>query len=246
MTARFVLVIASPSDTAAIRFAASAGPEVRLMTPVDLSQAGWTFRLGKIAGSTAVIGGEPVPAAAIAGVLTRLPGVTEHDLPHIVASDRAYVTAEMSAFLLAWLTALDCPVVNRPTPQCLPGPIWRQEKWVVVANSLGIPARPVARRAVRGNGGTAADRASSVATTISIVGRRHVGEGDEALIKRAHALAEAACADLLAVQFDGRGRDANFVTAGPWLDLGDEAIGKAVMDLMRLKAVPDDHRRETR
>src|SRR5215831_16423869 len=208
------------------------------MTPADLSQPGWKFRVGDVAHSMAMIAGQPVPSAAIAGVLTRLPGVAEHDLPHIVASDRAYVAAEMSAFLLAWLTALDCPLVNRPTPQCLSGPMWRPEQWVVAANSLGIPARPVVRRAVRENAGAAGDGLAPAATTITIVGRRHIGEGDKALVRQAHALAEAACVDLLAVQFDGRRPGANFVGASSWLDLTDQRIARAVMDFMRQKAVP--------
>jgi hypothetical protein len=238
MTARFFLLLASRSDMAAVSFAASAGPEVRLMTPADLSQAGWTVRLGDVTRSIAMIAGQPVPAAAIAGVLTRLPGVAEHDLPHIVASDRAYVAAEMSAFLLAWLTALDCPLVNRPTPQCLSGPMWRPEQWVVAANRLGIPAKPVVRRAARENAGATGDGVAPAATTITIVGREHVGEGDKILVKRAHALADVACVDLLAVQFDGRGANAHFVGAGAWLDLADERVAGMVMDFLRQKAVP--------
>jgi len=237
MNARFFLVLASRSDAAAISFATSAGPEIRLMTPADLSQPGWKFRLGDVASSMAMIAGQPVPSAAIAGVLTRLPGVAEHDLPHIVASDRAYVAAEMSAFLLAWLTALDCPLVNRPTPQCLSGPMWRPEQWVVLANRLGISARPVIRRAARENASVTGDGAVSAATTITIVGRQHVGEDDETLVKRAHALADAACVDLLAVQFDGCGADAHFVGASSWLDLADERVAIKVMDFMRNKAV---------
>jgi hypothetical protein len=233
MTAPFFLLLASRSDTAAISFAASAGPEVRLMTPADLSQAGWSFRVGDAAHSSAVIAGEVVPAAAIAGVLIRLQGVAEHDLPHIVAADRAYVAAEMSAFLLAWLTALGCRLVNRPTPQCLPGPMWRPEQWVVVANRLGVPARPVMRRVARENAGAAGDGVAPAATVITIVGRRHIGEGDKALVRRAHALAQAACVDLLAVKFDGRGSGANFIGASPWLDLADERIAAMVMHFMR-------------
>jgi len=240
MTARFFLVLANRSDTAAISFAAAAGPEVRLMTPADLSQAGWTFRLGDVAHSSAVIAGDVVPAAAIAGVLIRLPGVAEHDLPHIVAADRAYVAAEMSAFLLAWLTALGCRLINRPTPQCLSGPMWRPEQWVVVANRLGIPARPVMRRVVRENAGAARDGVAPAGTTITIVGGRHIGEGDEALARRAHALAQVAGVDLLAVEFDGRGSGANFVGASPWLDLAEERIAAMVMHFMRQKAVPAD------
>jgi hypothetical protein len=238
MTARFFMVIANRSDTPAVGFAAAAAPEVRLMTPADLSQPGWRVRLGDITGSAAMIGGEVVAATAIAGVLTRLPGIAAHDLPHIAASDRGYVAAEISAFLLAWLTALNCPVVNRPTPQCLAGPGWRQEKWVSVANRLGIPVRPVVRQAALAKLATAAALVPQAMTTITIVGRKHVGEADDVLVRRSQALAAAAGVDLLAVQFDGAGPDARFVGASLWVDLNDCVIAGAVLQLLREKASP--------
>jgi hypothetical protein len=239
MTTPFVLVIADRSDTAAIGFAAAAAPEVRVMTPADLSQPGWRLRLGDIAGSTAVIGGEVVAASAIAGVLTRLPGVAAHDLPHITASDRGYVAAEMTAFLLGWLTALTCPIVNRPTPQCLAGPAWRPERWVRVANRLGIPVKPVVRQAALAKPAAAGAFVSEAATTITLVGRWHFGDADAALVRRSHALATAAGADLLAVQFDGSSADARFVGASLWVDLADRIIAGAVMELLRERALPE-------
>lgn len=244
MTARFFLVIASRSDTAAVGLAAAAAPELRVMTPADLSQPGWTLRLGDIANATAVIGGEVVAASAIVGVLVRLPGVAEHDLLHIAASDRGYVAAEMTAFLLAFLTALNCPLVNRPTPQCLAGPAWRQERWVSVANRLSIPVRPALRRqAVLAMPAAVGASVAAATTTITIVGRRHIGEADAVLVKRSHALADAAGAGLLAVQFDGSGADARLVGTSLWADLGDRAIAGAVLQLLRDKAAPVTNRR---
>jgi hypothetical protein len=38
------------------------------------------------------------------------------------ASERAYAAAELTAFVLGWLSSLDCPVRNRPDPACLAGP----------------------------------------------------------------------------------------------------------------------------
>jgi hypothetical protein len=58
------------------------------------------------------------------------------------------------------------------------------------------------------------------------------------LVKRAHALADVACVDLLAVQFDGRGANAHFVGASAWLDLAHERVAAMVMDFLRQKAVP--------
>ena len=231
MTDRVVLVLASRRDAAAAAFAADrADSGVRLMTPDDLSQEGWVFRLDDPARGTAVLAGQPLRAAAIAGVLTRLPGVTEHDLPQIAPDDRAYVAAEMNAFLLAWLTELRCPVVNRPTPQCLSGPPWRQEQWVLAARRLGIPARPVVRRETDGVT-AAADIEPEHAVTI--VGRRHFGADDDLSIERAHALADAAGAQLLTIAFDGGGHDARFVSASLWPDFGDFRIADAVLALFR-------------
>jgi hypothetical protein len=235
VTERIVLLLASRRDAPAAALAARAADAgVRLMTPHDLSQEGWTFHLGDPSGMTAVLAGRPLRAAAIAGVVTRLAGVTEDDLPHIAPEDRGYVAAEMNAFLLAWLTSLACPLVNRPTPQCLSGPHWRQERWVIAAERLGIPARPVVRRA--GDGiGPASARAGHVVT---VVGSRHFGTDDAVLAQRAYALADAAGVELLAVEFDGPRRDARFVDASLWPDLRDGAIADAVLALVRRKGRP--------
>jgi hypothetical protein len=230
-----VLVVTSRRDAAATALAANDGAAVRLMTPDDLSQEGWTFRLNDPAGGTARLGGSAVPVADIAGVVTRLPAVTAHDLPHIAADDRGYVAVEMNAFLLAWLTSLPCPVVNRPTPLCLAGPPWRQEQWVLMAEQLGIPARPVVRRTNEVPGPAVAAAPDHIVT---VVGREHFGTENEELAERAHALADAAGADLLSVAFDGPRRDARLVNASLWLDLGDAAIGNAVIALVRRKAGP--------
>jgi hypothetical protein len=245
MTSRILVVVANRSDAAATHFvAANADSGVHLMTPADLSQQGWRFRLGAPTESTAVVAGRPIKTAAIAAVMTRLPAVSENDLPHIVAADRAYVAAEMNAFLLAWLTSLKCPLLNRPTPQCLSGPLWRQEKWVLTANRLGIPSRPVARQAPW-NERIGPASSEPAGATIAVIGRKHVGDGDGVLAERAHALAEAAAVDMLAVQFDGHGPDARFVDARLWPDLGDDRIAAAAIALMQERARLPDARRTT-
>jgi hypothetical protein len=93
--------------------------------------------------STAVVDGQVVAVEEISGVLIRLPYVFEQELLHIVPGDRAYVAAEMQAFLISWLSRLKCPVLNRPTPSYLLGPNWRPQQWVYTAAQVGIPVRPV-------------------------------------------------------------------------------------------------------
>ena len=70
-----------------------------LLTCEDLSVAGWRYTLGEPESSTLVIGGRRIAANEIAGVLTRLSHVPEHELFRIAREDRRYVAAEMTAFL---------------------------------------------------------------------------------------------------------------------------------------------------
>ena len=122
----------------------------KLLTCDDLSVVGWRHSLRGVGGdssplldSTAVVDGQVVGVEEISGVLIRLPYVFEQELLHIVPDDRAYVAAEMQAFLISWLSRLKCPVLNRPTPSYLLGANWRPQQWVYAAAQVGIPVRPV-------------------------------------------------------------------------------------------------------
>src|SRR5512138_3330212 len=118
-----ILVIAQRRDAAARDLVARWGPRrARLLTAADLASPGWEVHTDDPLGSTAVVQGEPVAAAEISGVLTRLPAVTDRELPMLVQEDRAYAAAEMTAFLVYWLSTLACPVLNRPVAPSLCGP----------------------------------------------------------------------------------------------------------------------------
>ncbi|CAL78117.1 conserved hypothetical protein [Bradyrhizobium sp. ORS 278] len=240
-----IVLIASRGDPAAASFAERAGGIVRVMTPADLSQPGWTFDASGAGPSMAVIAGKTVPSTAIIGVVTRLAVVTEQDLPHIIVDDRSYVAAEMTAFLLAWLTSLPCPVVNRPSPQCLSGPHWRLAQWRLAANRLGIPTVPTMLRASRTTPQSENDAQERDGTTsIVVVGRHHVGTVDPVLVAYAHALAHAAGVELLSAWFDGDGPSARFVGASLWPDLGDARVSDAVLRLMCTRAAEAGNLRE--
>jgi len=79
---------------------------------------------------------------------------------------------------------------------------------------------------------------NSAGHIVTVVGSRHFGADDEVLAERAHALADAAGAELLAVEFDGPQRDARFVDASLWPDLRDGAIADAMLALVRHKGRP--------
>jgi hypothetical protein len=121
MADKVFVVVASSADSPAQAFVRRyAGQGLRLLTPGDLSYAGWCYRLGAMPTAVAIIGEQPVAVRNIVGVLTRLSSVSAYDVDHIAAADQTYVAAEMQAFLFSWLTSLNCPVVNQPTP-ALPG-----------------------------------------------------------------------------------------------------------------------------
>lgn len=121
--------------------------DAALLTPRDLSRAGWVHRPASPADGQAVVAGRPVAIGEIRGVVTTLETVMTRDLSHITRNDRPYVAAEMYAFLLAWLRTIPCRVLNRPTPQSLAGCGWQREQWVLVADALGIPTIPVSEPA---------------------------------------------------------------------------------------------------
>jgi hypothetical protein len=235
-----LVVLAARHDRAAealVRRWATA--EARLLTPDDLSRAGWRHQPSDPANSTAVVGGQRVAVCDISGVLTRLPAVTWRELAWIVPEDRRYVAQEMTAFLLSWLCGLECPVINVPTPTGLCGPSWRPERWRIVAAKLGINVTPLRRRAsmvVRDaifNATVDAYLGSSKrgCVPVTVIGDRCIGAADEALASQAWHLARAAGADILVVRFDGREADSCFVNADFWPDVSDGDVADAVFDL---------------
>jgi hypothetical protein len=187
-----------------------------LMTCEDLSVSGWRFYVGCSGTATAVVSGGVIAVDEITGVLTRRPWVLEAELQHIAAADREYVAAEMTAFMVAWLSRLPCPVLNRPTSGCLSGPHWSSLQWRHLASRLRIPVQPPTS--------AAPDRV----VDLTVVAGQCFGRADSALAAQAIELAAAAGVGLLGVRFGGDEAGARFLSANPWPDLSENAISDAV------------------
>lgn len=198
-----------------------------LFTPQDLSICGWRYRVSEPHTSTAILGQREVKQSEIKGALVRLPWVGEEELLDIVPDDKAYVAAEMSAFLLCWLSGLTCPVLNRPTPGCLNGPGWGPERWTVAASNLGMRIQPVRRRVSLSQFNETP--VESAVTTVTVVGKRCFGHADETLLVLAQRLADAANVDLLGVQFSGPEDDAYFIRATTCPEISAGGIESAVL-----------------
>jgi hypothetical protein len=208
-----IIVLGSRYDTTAQRLVERwAAYGACLLTCADLSVAGWVYHLADRSIATAVIGGRKVVLEEIRGVVTRLPWVTEHELVSIASADRAYVAAEMSAFLAFWLSELNCPVLNRPTPGSLNGPSWRREQWIFTAARVGMRVASVRHHFSLSSTATLHDQVAA-STTVTVVGDRCLGQADASLLERSRQLAEAANVELLGIQFSDGSPEATFLNA---------------------------------
>ena len=216
-----IVVVASIHDVRALRIATHWGSQCAILSAEDLCMPGWVFRVPAEPPMKAVIGGRAINTEQIRGILTLRPCIFPEELLNIQPVHRKYVASELNAFLLAWLTAQSCPVLNRPTACCLAGPNWRPEQWTQAAARLGIPAQT--RRHVPSE--TPVPDAEKTLEVIA-VGGQCFGCGDSILRERTLKLAQAAAVDLLSVRFSvDRTR---FVSASVWPCLADPAVLEAV------------------
>jgi hypothetical protein len=187
-----IAVLASrldPESRSVVDAWASAG--AALLSAEDLVSPGWTFSVGDPRSGTAVVDGRRISTADISAVLTRRPSVLPEELGRIHPADRAYVAAETNAFLVAWLSALPCTVVNRPTTTSLCGPAWDKLHWQCAAARIGVPWSD-------------ADDTSD-AHEVVVCGERCVFARDAREGAMATALSRAAGTDLLGVRFQREG-----------------------------------------
>jgi hypothetical protein len=225
-----IVILANRHDPVARSLAARwAGEGAELLTPEGLSVEGWRHYVATEGDDAAVIAGRRTAVRDIEGVVSRLWGIAEGDLPHIVPEDRSYVSMEMTAFLTSWLSTLKCPVLNRPLPMSLAGPNWRREEWTHRAARLRIPVRPLRRHTAPDAPATQETRHENL-NAVTVAGRACPRAADETLKSHALRLAESVGAGLLNVYFDGVGADAAFVSADVWPDVSVPEVADAILE----------------
>ena len=217
-----------------------AGERAALLTCADFARPGWRYVGGSPADGSADIEGQVIATSEIRAVVTRMPAVGEVELGHLHQEDRSYAASEIQAFLLAWLSSLECPVLNRPSPSNLAGPWWTLAEWVQRARRLGLASRPVTQRAV-----FAADRAPAperrvdgrsilvdvVGERAFLAGGREPRERDRPLVRAAVALARDAGVELLRVYFEkGSEQTPVFLEADLWIDVAADSVAGAVAE----------------
>jgi hypothetical protein len=164
-----------------------------------------------------VVGGNIVRPDQISGILTLRSRIFAPELRSIHPDDREYVAAELNSFLLEWLMAQSCPVLNRPSLGCLAGPNWRPDQWIHAASRCGIP--------VRTQPGQPNDEP---ADEVVSVGERCFGGTHPRLHSWNRLLAKAAGTDLLCTRFSAD--DGALLSAHPWPRLTDPVMLAAIRE----------------
>jgi hypothetical protein len=209
-----IIVVASAHDPRARDLVAHWGSQcATLLAAEDLSRAGWAFEVPTSPNGRCVAGRQIIPDAAITGVLTLRPRIFPEELAHIASADRAYVAAEMTAVLHAWLAARACPVVNAPSGVTLAGPNWRPARWQHAALALDIPVA----------------RAGHESVDLIVTGGCCLGTNDPRLLRSAAALANAAGTRLLGCRFTADGK---FISATPWPALDRSDVRDSLFELL--------------
>jgi hypothetical protein len=226
-----IAVLAREGDPQAEALASRWGSPARVVTPRDLARRGWVFRPGYDDRDAMVVGTERVATRELTAVVTRLPFVAPEDLATIVPADRPYVAVEMTAFLLAWLSSLRCPVVNRPSPFGLAGPNLRAEGWTSLAAQLDIPVRPVVRDH---HGYASRGREEYSPVEVIVVGQRVLGATGARTAERARRLARRAGAEMLVTVFNAADADEPFLEAHTWPDFFRDDVCDALFEFLDL------------
>jgi hypothetical protein len=210
---------------------AGVGP-LELVTAASLAFAKtWEHRLGfeGVQTNVELEDGRILRSSQIKGVLNRLAASPQYVVDHAIAEDREYAGAESGAFYLSWLNALP-HVINRPTPQGLPG-AWRHaSEWAVLAASAGLNTPPYRQSsASHPEDGfvSLAPPGRPVFSVIVLRGELYGSAVTSAVGQACRRLAESAGTDLLGVDlFDAGDGDLAFAHATPFpvLTLGGDDL----------------------
>jgi hypothetical protein len=213
-----LLVLGSALDSASWLLARRwrrAGRDAAVVTPADLSRPGWRLRCGRPAESTVAFAGCVLAGPDIKGIVSALAVVGPHDLPHIAGGDRDYVAQEMSAFLLAWMSELACPVIDRPTALSLAGCGRSRYEWAAIAHQHGLCADPLWPGETIG---------------VTVVGGHAAGHSrDGPLAAAAVTIAAAAGRSLVTLRFAAGSGPPTVVGADARAEVGDGATADALL-----------------
>jgi hypothetical protein len=136
-----ILVVASRASDAAAAFAGECGG--LLLTCRDLAERPLVVHHPSFERSTLGAGGRQVEVGELTGAVNLLPVVFPEELVSYAPEERAYQAEEFDALLAFLLSALPCPVVNRPAGASLCGRASSVVGWYPLARRLGLPVASI-------------------------------------------------------------------------------------------------------
>jgi hypothetical protein len=192
-----------------------------VVSGADLARAtAWEVRIVAGRWSTAIrlADGRELVTSSLRGVVNRLWQAPTQIAALAEGADREYITGELTALHLSWLGTLACPVINRPAPFALAGPYLGGGQWAGLAAAAGL--NPL-RNSYSSEDEPWAPAPSAPGMWTSIVaGDQVFGPRLPAVAQQGCvALARAAGAALLGIDFVRRRSELMFVNANPLPDL---------------------------
>lgn len=219
------LVLASIADTAAASFASDAA--ARLFTCADLATHPMSVHHPDLLSSHITVGGREVGVGEVEGVVNLLPVVLPDELNFYPHEEREYQAAELQALLTFLLSALPCPVTNRPSPMSLSGGCGSPLAWMDLAHSLGIGVSSLALdsawledRPVRARDDTD--------IVVGCLGGAVIAPSDTAADRMTLDLSRAARVEYLRVDYERDGAALRFRSARTVPDVRDAATRAAL------------------
>jgi hypothetical protein len=135
-----ILVIAGDGDAGAEALVAELAPlPATAVGCLDFVAGRSSLRHPDFDASTLTVGGCRLSVGAITGVVNALAAVVPAALTVYDVEEREYQAAELHALLVYFLTALRCPVINRPSRLGLVGPVLNPLGWFHLARAAGLP-----------------------------------------------------------------------------------------------------------
>ncbi|MDP4220176.1 MAG: hypothetical protein Q8916_10505 [Bacteroidota bacterium] len=225
-----ILVAASIADEDAASFVRTyKDAAVSLFTCFDIASNKSSLRYPQFNDSYITVGGKQISLHEIRGVVNVLPAIFPGELFFYPEEEREYQAAEFHALLTFFLSALQCPVINKPSSLSLSGPFINPMSWYHVAHEIGIP---LSRMQIDSDDppASAFDERGSVFESTCIGGSILSPSGTVADDYTQKLAAEVHCHFLKVFYTQEQPNQFSFIRAQTTPDLKEESVCAALMD----------------
>lgn len=221
-----ILILAGPADEGAAALADAFAPAPAAVVGLaELASEPSVLRYPSFGDSAITAGGERIGVADIAAVVNLLRAVIPEELNFYDPTEREYQAAELHAWLTFFLASLACPVIGRPSPLSLNGPVLGPLGWRHLALRAGLALAPLELDTEDLEAGSPVPLASQIAVTV-VDGRAVTPSGTPA-DEYAVRLGRHAAVEHLRAWFTHA--DARFAGATAVPDSGCEATRAAIV-----------------